>query len=74
MFSKRPMEENEYGFSHHFFTLKLFKVEFVGKTSPAPLNDSQPKVHVLRKQRGREAAWCQLHQAEAPGLVLQGSQ
>lgn len=52
----------------------MFKVEFVGKTSPVPLNDSQPKVHVLRKQRGREATWCQLHQAEAPGLVLQGSQ
>lgn len=29
---------------------------------------------MLRKQRGREAAWCQLHQAEAPGLFLQGSQ
>lgn len=29
---------------------------------------------MLRKQRGREAAWCQLHQAEAPALFLQGSQ
>lgn len=31
-------------------------------------------VHVLRKQRGREAAWCQLHQAKASGLFLQGIQ